>query len=96
MLSHRFRVSPNDFIKIENNGALDTTWSLTALMWFFNEHGHTAPLIKYGLNIDGEWGPNLEYYHFGDREYLMVSSILHICNFSTQKGLYLAIQFSSF
>ena len=79
MLSHHFRVSPNDFIKMENNGALDTTWSMTVLMWFFNEHGHAAPLIQYGLNIDGEWGPSLWYYNWGGPEYLRVRSILHIC-----------------
>ena len=82
MLSHHFRVSPNDFIKMENNGALDTTWSMTVLMWFFNDHGHTAPLIQYGLNIDAEWGPNLEYEDVGGHESLSVGYILHIFVYS--------------
>ena len=95
MLCHRFRVSINDVITVENNGALDTTWSMTVLMWFFNEHGHAGPLIEYHLS-NGGWGPSLKYENTGGNEYLQASSTLHIFNCSKRKGLYLDIQFSSF
>ena len=87
MLCHRFRESINDVITVENNGALDTTWSMTVLMWFFNEHGHTAPLIQYDLDKEGQWGPDLYYNNGGG---LQVSSILHIVNCLKRKGFYLA------
>ena len=63
-----YSTSDDDYIQIDNDGSLDTQQSLTILLWFFAEDGHTAPLISnsaYG-------GLKLRY----DSRELLVSNLL--------------------
>ena len=64
-----YSTSDDDYIQIDNDGSLDTQKSLTILLWFFAEDGHTAPLIAnsaYG-------GLKLRY---DSRRELLVSNLL--------------------
>ena len=45
-----YSTSDDDYIQIDNDGSLDTQQSLTILLWFFAEDGHTAPLISNSAN----------------------------------------------
>ena len=45
-----YSTSDEDYIQIDNDGSLDTQQSLTILLWFFAEDGHTAPLISVSAN----------------------------------------------